>query len=303
MTIHDQFVTMISQIADGTDEEFDSAMHNFVLPENLERLSRTLRHFREKSRYELVEARSNGIRRLETLFMIWDEAWDRIHEHWEESPKTDYQYRINSTGKLFNRSLQLCFEMISAIENGALLSSVLVWRAIYENYVVARYLIQADENTSDRFNDYLNKEKALLSNLLIDNKDARAGTSDTPTAKQYGWFDPTGAKGTTFDAIRVTVGEVKFYPYYTLACNLTHATSFSVNHSVFGGRGHRNTEYVGPLDQDGIQTLECTVEVMIEFSDLLMSVFCDPDTSKSFRILQSMVAKVEHSEQDHSLRS
>jgi hypothetical protein len=103
---------------------------------------------------------------------------------------------------------------------------------------------------------------------------------DSGSAKQYGWVFENPGKGTTFSAIRHEVDEKELFPFYQLAANMSHATSFAVNHPLFQRGDFDNTNMIGTFEAALWLPHDLTVSTMCKFADAISDVFLSESDAK-----------------------
>jgi len=286
MSIIDEIAQSILAIGEASEESLAVKRFNELIKgTRLHGLTQDIRAYLKKQRGVIRKKHLVRFQQYLLLMKVYIDVADHVGRKWRNSAnKESTKYRINTSSKLFFKSIQICLDLLTLMENGSLTSSLSIWRNIYENYVVSLFLLSHDETISRRFNDH------QVVDLLTIVEDVRQKAKydekmNTLVAEYgdhfietYGWAYETGQKRIkTFHALRRIVDEKEFHGYYKLTSNLLHASSLSVNRSFFSDGEHGNINMIGIFDRNLHLPYRLTVQLMKTFSNVLVDYFYDDD--------------------------
>ncbi|MDZ7794936.1 MAG: DUF5677 domain-containing protein [Spirochaetia bacterium] len=163
-----------------------------------------------------------------------------------------------------------------------LLSTFIIWRTLYENYVLILFLLKSEEIISKQFNEHTNNEKNNI--LGLQNSD------DRPKFNQYGWtYVNDGEKFNSFSDIRKFVEETDYVQWYKLTSQLLHPSSFSVNNPIIREGGLSNTDMIG-IYKEGLEIpFNLTITIMEEKTEALIDFFIDGDLKRVILLVNKML--------------
>lgn len=291
-TIH-WIMSKLSEISEDTSpKEIRSKLNSLLKGKELHALTKPIRDYRKAERDKIQSKNATLFQQFTLLIEICKDIIDSIGENWNDSPdynKEETKYKIDAVTRLFNRSIQIMFDMLSLLENGALIQTLGFWRIIYETYITSKYLLNKPDNVSKRFNDHWQTTE----NRIMGDENKKIVEADSPNKEyesiyksNYGWAaDEESKKGrySTFASIHNEEKDEDFSNMYFFASDIIHSSSYSVNKSIFTDGEHGNVEMIG-MFSGGIQLpIEWTIHVMQKFVMVLLEYFPfeDPDEKKS----------------------
>jgi hypothetical protein len=180
--------------------------------------------------------------------------------------------------------------MLSLLESGSLVPTLVLWRIIYENYIISRYLLDNTDDMSERFNDHwLITENRIRKggNEAIASKIASLIEKYGPRYQDnYGWAgSKKNEKGrfNSFAAIHNQMKSKEFFEMYSFTSDIIHSSSYSVNRSIFSDGRYGNTDMIGTFFDDFRLPIEWTLQVMEKFVGIILEYFYfeDPYEKKS----------------------
>lgn len=141
--------------------------------------------------------------------------------------KKTHQFRLGAIGKITFRLIEITDENLALLRNGFGTSVISNLRLMLESYSIAKYLMEAEDLESDKFQDF-----GIVQEGKIHNTDARKKLKaknypdDFFTSKSdFGWISDKKIK-TPIDLInRTEIDEIKdLYKFY---CKYVHASPYS----------------------------------------------------------------------------
>jgi hypothetical protein len=227
------------------------------------------------------------------LIMFYNEIIFYINEKYKHKKIEFIKYRINTCEKIYFKSIQTCIDMLSLLEKGALTSSFLLWRSIYNDYVITKFLLKSGEDISECYNEYSRVQKHLL---IKDDKDIT--TEELKEFKKkygnnfynnFGWaININGIKN--FDKIRKIVKETKYYNKYRFASMYHHSSPFSVNNSIFyGDDKHGNANMLGLFSGNIEIPYNLTISLMKDFTDEMINFFLNDEFGKLISVFNKLL--------------
>jgi hypothetical protein len=250
----------------------------------IDKVNSDFNKYRFKKEMELTEKNKKLIKRFTYLTMFYNEVIQSINSNFENNRKEFIKFRINACEKLYLKSIQTCIDMLSLFEKGALTSTFLLWRSIYNDYVIAKFLSRSGEDISECFNEYsrvqrylLFKEKTTITEEEIKNYKEKYGNNFN---NNFGWA--INIKGNrNFNSIRKRINETKYYKEYKFTSMFHHASSFTVNNSIFfDDEKHGNTNMVGMFTENIDIPFNLTLSLMKDFTDTMLNLFHNDDYGK-----------------------
>ncbi len=275
-------------------EEIDDSLavrrlNDLLKGTKLHSLTEDLRKYRKTERGKIKKNNAVKFQQYMLMIKIYLDVAEHIGAKWRTSTNKDKtKYRINTSLKLFHKSIQICLDLLTLMENGSLTSSLALWRMIYENYVVSMFLLNQNETISKMFNDHKLVEHNNI--LSSDHKQTSYKTDDVEKLKQeygdhftepYGWaYEKGQRKIGTFSMIRKLTKENEFYGYYKLTSSLSHSSSLSVNRSFFSDGKRGNINMIGVFHQNLELPYRMTIMLMKSYANTLIDYFYRDDDSE-----------------------
>ncbi|GHU57626.1 hypothetical protein FACS189444_0010 [Spirochaetia bacterium] len=187
---------------------------------------------------------------------------------------------------MFNKSLQTFMDSFSLYEHGSINSTYLLWRSIYENYVITLYLIDGPEEEAKLFNLYGNIQlgKLLKSQMTKEQKDNIVKLFGEDFNNDYCWAKRiSGTK--SFSKIVKYTKEKDHYGFYKLSTYIGHSTSLSVNKKMLFQDNISNTEMIGYFPDEATHSLNTFLTLLTNYSKIILNKFADEKHSKLLSIL------------------
>jgi ribosomal protein S25 len=227
--------------------------------------------------------------------MFYDEIWMGICALYEKHKDENIKFRINTCGKLYLKSIQTCIDLLTLFEKGSLTSSFLLWRSIYNDFVIAKFLANSEEEISSCYNEYAEIQKHFLFSGINKLTEKEISESKKKYGKNlknnYNWAINIERKR-DFDEIRKRIKEEKYYTEYKFASMYHHASSFSVNNSVFyDNEHHGNTNMLGYFSENIEIPYNLTVSVMKDFTDVMLEIFFNDERKICVTLLNEVLEK------------
>ena len=175
--------------------------------------------------------------------------------------------------------------MLALFENGALTTTLVLWRMLYENFIIASFLINNDDEMSLRFNDHVVIERFKLLKPKTKEEHNEYNSLREKYGKQfkqpYGWaMNSEDDSIRSFSDIRSKVSNDEFSDYYNFSSKITHASSLSVNKSFFSDNGHGNINMLGIFSEGLELPYELTIRVMTKFAEMITLFFIEEGKSE-----------------------
>jgi hypothetical protein len=265
----------------NTEEDELKKIERLFSADFMDKVNSDFNKYKIKEEMKLTIENNTLTKRFTYLIMFCNEIALNIKAKYENDRNVFIQYRMNTCGKIYYKSIQTCMDMLSLFEKGALPSSFLLWRSIYNDYVIAKFLSQSSENISECYNEYsrvqryvLAKDKSSLTEEEIKELRKKYGNNFN---NNYGWA--LNIKGNrNFNAIRKCINETKYYTEYKFSSMYHHASSFSVNNSVFfDNEKHSNVDMLGIFSKNIEIPYNLTVSLMKDFTDTMINTFLNDE--------------------------
>lgn len=273
-----------------TENDVIKRLNTFFKGQQLHRITKNFREYRKKERGKISKEYNILLQQYILLIEFYIDVARHISEKWQSSDnKNETKYRINTSLKLFYKSVQTMIDILTLFENGSLTGCLPLWRMIYENYVVTLYLLNNNENKSMMFNDHELVDEYIILKQMTESKIKGTENIEYLTRKYglhfikpYGWTYENGEKPVnTFGKIRTNVNEKEFYEFYKFASTLLHSSSLSVNRPMFSDGKHGNTEMIGSFLKNLELPYQLAVRLMKVYVDCLIDFFYEvEDTDK-----------------------
>lgn len=293
----DKMKTYLSEITDDSSQkEMQSKLNSLFKGNELHSLTKSFRDYRKTGKGKIQNNNTNLFHQFLLLIEIYTDIIEIIGENWHKSPAStqdETKYKIYAVSCLFNKSTQTMLDMLTLLENGSLVPTLVLWRIIYENYIITKYLLSKPDNMSKRFNDHW----YITENCLRKGKDESIAKKVVslideygPAYKDnYGWAaDKESKKGRfrAFAKIHNKVKEKEYSEIYSFASDIIHSSSFSVNRSIFTDGEHGNTEMIGMFSDNMGLPVNWTIHLMEKFAAELLNAFHFDDSGERIALRQ-----------------
>ena len=302
--IINQIVSLIEESLACSDTELRAKINLLMKGEILQQEIKALSEYRSAKLARIASTYGIKFKQYSLYMLFHDEVSELVGEAWRQSlDKDSTQHRINATSKLYNKSRQVMFDLLAIFEAGALTNSLTLWRSMYENFVFAKYLLSVSDEESDRFNDYaeiqmhqLSKEYAIRNQDKIMSLLRRHGES---FSQPYGWMNI--CKRRSIDGLIRQIKETEFVDYYRFSSMQLHASSLSVNRSIFHDRNHGNADMLGVFTEGIGFPFNLSIKLMFRFAEMMISFFANGELKDLLlvanRIISTEVAIREDDQQ------
>jgi len=142
------------------EKEFAKELSLYLKSEKLETCIKDFWDGRENNQCVVKEKYGLMIQQLSILFLLLQDINGFVKQSFDaKKDKDTIKQRINACNKLYNKSLQTFIDMFGLLDNGSMMSSFLLWRSIYENYIIACYIAKSTEEEAKLFNEIDRKWK------------------------------------------------------------------------------------------------------------------------------------------------
>ena len=178
--------------------------------------------------YDLSEKNNDdaNINSLLFLNLLFQDCSNYIASNQEEIKKT-HQFRLGAIGKISFRLIEITDENLALLRNGFGTSVISNLRLMLESYSIAKYLMQAEDFESDKFQDF-----GIVQECKMHNTDAKEKLSsknyseDFFNAKSdFAWISDKKVK-TPIDLIN-RIDNKKIKDLYKFYCKYAHASPYS----------------------------------------------------------------------------
>jgi hypothetical protein len=274
---------IIEEIGDSkkkpTQEEFLAKLNSFLKGKKLDKIINDFFNYRNKTKGEIIENYPSLIKELAFFFLFLEDINNFINISFEENNRTDkIKYRINVCSKLYNKSLQTFIDIFGLLENGSVSNVYLLWRSIYENYVITKYLIDGPEEESKLFNEHkIIQEKRLLNKGFTDEEVERFTKLFGKDFKNdFSWAKRIkGIK--TINKIIKYINENTHYQFYILSTLIGHSSSFSVNRGIISQDEIPNTAMIGYFPDNVTHQVNLLLTTLTDYAKVLLEHFVNKD--------------------------
>jgi len=275
---------MLKEIGSGKtkdDKEFFKELNLYLKGDKLKASIADFRTNRDNNS-KIIENYPNLIQQLSFYYLLLQDVNGFIKTSYDgKKNKDEIKNRLNVCSKLYNKSLQIFTDMFTLLENGSGLNSFLLWRTIYENYVMAVYAASGEEEEAKLFIDYevVQKNKLLGIKITKEEKEKFAKKFGRDfDANDYCWTKNIRGKKSFLKIVRFNK-EKKFYKYYLLSNCIGRSNSFSVNNGIVYNEkaGSKST---GASSDDVTKGISVFIGVLNEFAGLMIEKYIDDKKQK-----------------------
>jgi len=264
------------------EKEFSKSLNAYLKGDKLEACIKDFWKNREDNKTAVREKYPSLMQQLTFYFILLQDINNIINETYKNKKDKDLiKQRINVCGKLYNKSLQIFIDIFGLLENGSVLNAFLLWRAIYENYIVSNYTASGAEEEAKLFNEYEIVQKNKLLNIKLTKEEkakfVKKYGKDFET-NDYCWAKNIKGKKTFLKIVRL-VKEKKLYKYYQLSGYIGHSSSFSVNNGIVYDQKPVNN-ITGFSAEEVTKSLNVFINVMSEFANLMIEKYLDDKKQK-----------------------
>ncbi len=283
MSVINEVEKLIYEIGElRNDNDAKKRLNTFFKGQELHQITKNFRDYRKKEKGKISKEYNTKLQQYILLIEFYLDVGRYIKDYWKKSDsKNETEYRINTSFKLFYKSVQTVIDILTLFESGSLTACLPLWRMIYENYVITLFLLKNNENKSIRFNDHEPVDEYIILKAMTKSKikgekiiEELKNKYGSHFTHPFGWTYENGEKAlNSFSHIRNAVGEEEFYEFYKFASTLLHSSSLSVNRSMFSDGKRGNTGMVGSFHKNLELPYELTVRIMKAYVDSLIDFF------------------------------
>lgn len=279
-----QIIDYLSEITDGSSQKaVQSKLNSLLKGEELHSLTKSFRDYRKTEKGKIQKEYANLFQQILLLVEVYNDILDIVRMNQDTSSETEQEnpkYKIDAISSLYFRSTQTILDMISLLESGSLVPTIVLWRMIYENYIISKYLIKKPEEVSKRFNDHWiiteNKLRNEKNQTIAEKAKALINEYGPAYEDNYGWAAKKNSKKGSYRAfatIHNVVKEKEYTEIYSFASDIIHSSSFSVNRPIFSDGEHGNTEMIGMFSDNIGLPVNWTLHLMKKYTDVLLVSF------------------------------
>jgi len=264
------------------EKEFTKELSLYLKGEKLESSIKDFWGGRENNQAVIKGNYNSMTKQLSFLFLLLQDLNNLIKQSFEgKKDKDNFKQRMTACNKLYNKSLQTFIDMFALLDNGSMMSSFLLWRSIYENYITTNYITKGTEEEAKLFNEYETVQKNKLTGVKL------AKADKEKFAKKYGRDYETNdlcfaknmkGKKTFIKFVRIAK-EKKLYKYYIMSGYIGLSGAFSVDNGItFDPKttGKKICFY----NEETSKSVNAYVSLLGEFADLMIENFIEDKKQK-----------------------
>jgi len=278
---------MINEILKETtrikdDKEMFKELNLYLKYEKLETCIKDFWNGRENNQNVIKEKFTVMIQQLSFLFLILQDVNGFIKQSLENNKDKDtIKQRITACNKLYNISLQIFIDMFALLDNGSMMNSFLLWRSIYENYIIACYIAKGTEEEAKLFNEYETVQKNKLTGVKLTKEEKEK------FAKKYGrdfesndlcFAKNMKGKKVFIKFVRLAK-EKRLYKYYQMASYVGLSNAFSVDNGITYDPKAANKK-IGFYSEEVIKSINAYINLLTEFANMMIENYIDDKKQK-----------------------
>jgi len=264
------------------DKEFAKELKIYLKGEKLDASIKDFWNGRENNQSAIKDKYDIMIKQLSFFFSILQDIKSFIKQSLDSKKDKDtIKQRINACNKLYNKSLQTFIDMFGLLDNGSMMNTFLLWRSIYENYIIACYIAKGTEEEARLFNEYETVQKNKLTGVKLSKEEKEK------FAKKYGrdyesndlcFAKSMKGKKTFIKFVRLAK-EKRLYKYYMMASFVGLSSSFSVNNGIVYDPKAANKK-IGFYAEEVGKSISVYISLMSEFANLMIDNYIDDKKQK-----------------------
>jgi len=264
------------------DKELTKELTLYLKGEKLETSIKDFWDGRENNKSVINEKFLIMIKHLAFFNLLLQDINEFVKQSFDgKKDKDSIKQRLIACNKLYNKSLQTFIDMFGLLDNGSMMNSFLLWRSIYENYIIACYIAKGTEEEAKLFNEYEIVQKNKLTGIKL-TKEEKA-----KFAKKYGrdyesndlcFAKNMKGKKVFIKFVRLAK-EKKLYKYYLMASFVGLSNAFSVDNSITYDPKAANKK-IGFYNDEVTKSINAYISLMIEFANLMIDNFIDDKKQK-----------------------
>jgi len=268
------------KIKDG--KEFSKGLNAYLNGEKLETSIKDFWNNRESNNTAIKGKFTIMTQQLSFLFLILQDINGFIKQSLENKKDKDtIKQRITACNKLYNKSLQTFIDMFGLLDNGSMMNSFLLWHSIYENYIIASYIVKGTEEEAKLFNEYETVQKNKLTGVKLTKEEKEK------FAKKYGrdfesndlcFAKNMKGKKTFIKFVRLAK-EKRLYKYYMMSSYAGLSNAFSVDNGITYDPKAANKK-IGFYFEDVTKSINAYINLLSEFANMMIDNFIDDKKQK-----------------------
>jgi len=278
---------MINEILKETakikdDKELAKDFNTYLKGEKLETSVKDFWNGRENNQSAVKDKYPNMIQQLSFLFMVLQDINDFVKQSYDgKKDKDTIKQRITACSKLYNKSLQTFIDMFGLLDNGSMMNSFLLWRSIYENYIIACYIAKGTEEEAKLFNEYETVQKNKLTGVKLTKEEKEK------FAKKYGrdfesndlcFAKNMKGKKVFIKFVRLAK-EKRLYKYYQMASYVGLSNAFSVDNGITYDPKAANKK-IGFYSEEVTKSINAYISLLSEFANIMIENYIDDKKQK-----------------------
>jgi len=284
---------MINEILKETakikdDKELAKGLNTYLKGEKLETSIKDFWNNRESNNSAIKGKFTIMTQQLSFFYLLLQDINGFVKQSFDgKKDKENFKQRMAACNKLYNKSLQTFIDMFALLDNGSMMSTFLLWRSIYENYIIANYISKGTEEEAKLFNEYETVQKNKLTGVKL------AKPEKEKFAKKYGRDYETNdlcfaksmkGKKTFIKFVRLAK-EKRLYKYYIMSGYIGLSNAFSVDNGIVYDQKAANKK-TGFYFEEVTKSVNAYISLMSEFTNLMIDNYIDDkkqkDTTKKF---------------------
>jgi hypothetical protein len=171
--------------------------------------------------------------------------------------------------------------MFALLDNGSMMNSFLLWRSIYENYIIACYITKGTEEEAKLFNEYETIQKNKFTGVKLTKEEKEK------FAKKYGrnfesndlCFTKNMKGKKTFIKFVRLAKEKRLYKYYIMASYVGLSNAFSVDNGITYDPKTANKK-IGFYSDEVTKGINAYINLLTEFANMMIDNFIDDKKKK-----------------------
>ena len=264
------------------EKEFAKELSLYLKSEKLEAGIKDFWNGRENNQSAVKEKYGLMIQQLSLLFLLLQDINGFVKQSIDgKKDKDTIKQRLNACNKLYNKSLQTFIDMFGLLDNGSMMNSFLLWRSIYENYIIACYIVRGTEEEAKLFIEYETVQKNKLTGVKLTKEEKEK------FAKKYGrdfesndlcFAKNMKGKKTFIKFVRLAK-EKRLYKYYLMAGFVGLSNAFSVDNGIVYDPRAANKQ-IGFYNEEVTKGINAYISLLSEFANLMIENYIDDKKQK-----------------------
>lgn len=264
------------------EKEFTRELSLYLKGEKLESSIKDFWSGRESNQGVIKGKYNSMTQQLSFLFLLLQDLNSLIKQSFDgKKDKDNFKQRMTACNKLYNKSLQTFIDVFALLDNGSMMSSFLLWRSIYESYIIANYIAKGTEEEAKLFNEYETVQKNKLTGVKV------AKADKDKFAKKYGRDFETNdlcfaknmkGKKTFIKFVRLAK-EKKLYKYYIMSGYIGLSGAFSVDSGITYDP-KASGKKIGFYNEETSKSVNAYTSLLSEFANLMIDNYIEDKKQK-----------------------